>query len=422
MQLEPAATPSPSPSTLRERLGKAALALLLVPSAAVAETAATQVDYTGLYYGESGRVQVYEPIVHATRLFGNGQSISAQLGIDVITGASPSGALPSGSVQTITSASGRLVTVGAGQIPLVRFEDHRAGLDGEWQAPWGKILTSTLGVHGSREKDYQSLGVSGKLSADLLERRLTVTAGGGFNADSVFPTGGTPVGLSDGSELTKGSNSKRVKNVLLGVSRVMTRRWVLSLDASRTYENGYLTEPYKVISLVSPFDNEPTGDALTDNRPSTRTRTSGLVSSVYHFTHDIGYASYRYYRDTWGVRSNTIDLKYRHDLGDGWYIEPHVRYYRQSAADFYTVGISTFLAPPEFATSDYRLGQLTTLTIGANFAFHLGDRAALWNLRAEYIRQAGYGSPPDPAGIQSSFDLSPAINTVTAVIGYNFNF
>ncbi|HEX4960557.1 MAG TPA: DUF3570 domain-containing protein [Thermoanaerobaculia bacterium] len=419
MQLE---EPSGSPSALRERLGKAALALLLVPTAAMAESAApNQVDFTTLYYGEQSRVQVYEPIVRATRLFGDGQSLAAQLGIDVITGASPSGALPSGGVQTMTTASGRTVTIPAGSIPLVRFQDHRAGLDGEWQKPWGKLFTSTVGLHASREKDYQSLGVSAKVSAELMQKLLTVTAGGGYNDDSVFPVGGTPIGLSDGSEVSKKSNSKKVTNVLLGVSRVLTRRWIVSLDGSRTFEKGYLTEPYKVISLVSPFSGEPVAE-VTDNRPSTRTRTSGLLSSAYHFTHDIGYASYRYYRDTWGIHSNTIDLKYRHDLGDDWYVEPHVRYYQQSAADFFTIGLSTLLAPPEFATADYRLGRLKTLTIGTNFAFHVGDNPAQWNLRVEYIRQAGDRSPENAAGIESPFDLSPPINTVTAVVGYSFNF
>ena len=414
---------SPATSALRERLSTAALALLLAPAAAMADSAATtQVDYTTLFYGEQSRTQVFEPIVRATRLFGDGQSISAQLGIDVITGASPSGALPSGSVQTMTTPSGRLVTIPAGGIPTTKFQDHRFGLDGEWQKPWGKLVTSTLGFHASREKDYQSLGLNGKVSAELMQKRVTVSVGGGYSDDSVFPVGGTPIGLSDGTEVSNHANAKRVSSLLFGVSRVMTRRWLLALDGTRTFENGYLTEPYKVISLTNPFNGEPTGDVLTDNRPSTRTRSSALVSSVDHLTHDIVYASYRYYRDTWGIRSNTVDLKYRYDLEDDWYLEPHVRFYHQTAADFFTVGLSSFLAPPEFATSDYRLGQLSTLTIGTSFAFRIGDNPSLWTLRAEYIRQSGDSSPPSAVGVERNFDLSPTINTFTAVVGYSFNF
>ena len=414
-----------STASLRQRLSSVALSLLAVPAVASAgadSSPTNQVDYTTLFYGEQGRVQVFEPIVRATRLLPDGQSLSAQLGIDVITGASPSGALPSGNVQTRTSPSGHVTTVAAGQIPLTKFQDHRVGLDGDWQKPLGKYITSTLSGHASREKDYQSLGVSGKLSAELMQRLLTVTAGGGVNSDSVFAVGGTPIGLSDGSVLSKGANSKRVTTLLLGASQILTRRWLVALDGSHTNENGYLTEPYKVLSLMDPVTGAPVGE-LTDKRPSTRARSSLLASSVYHLADDVLYTSYRYYWDTWSVRSNTIELKYRHD-GDGndWYLEPHVRFYRQTAASFFTIGLVDGAPLPEFATSDYRLGALTTMTIGTTYAFHVGDSPRQWTVRADYIRQAGDGSPPNAIGKQRSFDLAPAINTVTAVVGYSFNF
>lgn len=426
MQLDPEEPPTEpgagSPSSLRERLSTAALALLLVPAAAGAESpATTQVDYSTLFYGEQDRTQVFEPVVRATRLFGDGQSISAQLGLDVITGASPSGALPSGTVQTMTTPSGRMVNVPAGQIPLTKFQDHRVGLDGEWRKPWGSNFTTTLGGHASREKDYQSLGLNGKVTADLLQHLFTVTAGGGYSDDSVFPVGGTPMGLSDGSEVSNKANAKRVKSVLFGVSHVLTRRWIVSVDGTRTYENGYLTEPYKVISVVSPFNGLPIY-TLTDNRPASRTRSSALLSSVYHLSNDILYTSYRYYTDTWDVRSNTFDLKYRHDLSEGWYFEPHARFYRQTAASFYTIGLSTILRPPEYATADYRLGRLKTLTLGTTVGFHIGDSPSEWTLRAEYIRQKGDTQGGEQNGVQSHFDLTPTINTFTAVLGYSFNF
>lgn len=417
------ATTTGSKAALRERLSTAALGLLLVPAAAAADsTPATTVDYTTLFYGEQGRAQVVEPLVRATRLFSDGESLSLQLGIDVITGASPSGALPLGSVQTTTTPSGRVTTSAADAIPVTEFSDRRFGLDGEWRKPLGRFFTSTIGAHASREKDYQSLGVDGKISVDLMQRLLTVTAGGSVDDDSVFPVGGTPIGLSDGSVLSGEANPKRVTNLLLGVSRVLTRRWMVGLDASHTDEHGYLTEPYKVLSLMDPDTGVPVGQ-LTDKRPSTRTRSSLLASSVYHLTQDVLYTSYRYYTDTWGVRSNTLDLQYRHDLGkDGGYVEPHARFYRQTAANFYTIGLVDGAPLPQFATSDYRLGPLTTLTLGTTYAFHFGAVPGLWTLRAEYIRQAGDSSPPNAIGVQRRFDLAPTINTVSLVAGYSFNF
>ena len=100
-----------------------------------------------------------------------------------------------------------------------------------------------------------------------------------------------------------------------------------------------------------------------------------------------------------------------------------MRLYRQSAADFFSVGLVDGAPLPPFATSDYRLGELTTLTLGATVAFRFGDfDGGLWTLRTEYILQAGNSSPPGAVGVQRTFDLAPPINTVTAVVGYSFNF
>ena len=270
-------------------------------------------DVTSLLYGEQGRTQVVEPLVRFTHLMGDGESLSAQIGIDIITGASPSGALPSGVVQTHTSASGRTITDPAGEIPLAPFHDHRLALEADWQKPLSRFVTSNLGGHYSREKDYQSLGADGKISIDVLRRLFTLTLGGGVSHDTVFPVGGTPLGLSDGSVVQSGSNAKDVSNVLLGVSRVLNRRWVVAINGTRTSERGYLTEPYKVISIMDAETGMPIAE-LTDKRPSTRARSSILFSSVYHLTDDVLHTSYRYYWDSWNVRSHTFDIKYRHDL------------------------------------------------------------------------------------------------------------
>lgn len=425
MQLDPpAASPAGSPGlpSIRERLNRAALGLLLIPAAATAqEPAANQLDVTALLYGEQGRAQVWEPVVRASRLFGNGQSLAGQLTVDVISGASPSGALPSGEVQTSTSPSGNVTTIPAGAIPLTDFSDRRVALDGEWILPFGRFTTTTVGAHASHEKDYESAGVNGRLSFELMQKLLTLTIGGGINEDSVSPIGGTPDGLTDGTITYDRTNSKRSTTLLVGVSRVLTRRWLVGLDGTRTDESGYLTEPYKLISLMDPATGVPVGQ-LTDQRPTSRSRNSLLASSAYHFTRDILYSSYRYYWDSWDVQSHTLDFKYRHDLADDWYVEPHLRFYQQSAANFYVGGLVDGAPLPAFATADYRLGDLTTITAGATFAFHVYDSPSQWTVRAEYIRQAGDSSPPGVIGVQRGFDLAPPIDTISVVLGYSLPF
>ncbi len=419
VQLEPAKAPSP----LRDALHTAALTLLMIPGAAKAQTppAADHIDFTNLLYGEQSRTQVVEPIVRFTHLMADGQSISAQVGLDVITGSSPTGALPSGSVQTRTSASGHVITSPAGQIPMAPFHDTRLALEGEWKKPVSRYVITTVGGHFSREKDYQSLGVNGKISTDLMRRLVTITVGGGVSHDSVFPVGGTPAGLSDGTIIHTGGNAKDVTNVLLGASRILTRRWMVAVNGTQTYERGYLTEPYKMITIMGHVNGTPVGE-LTDKRPDTRNRTSLLFSSVYHPGDDVAYTSYRYYRDTWGVRSHTIDLKYRHDLGGQSYIEPLLRYYQQTAASFYTVGFLEGAPLPNFGTSDYRLGRLKTITVGGTYGFHPDFMAGELTIRGQYMRQSGDSSPPNAIGIQRKFDLSPPVNVFALVLGYSFDY
>jgi len=418
-------TPANRTSSLRGRLGAAACLLLTagLPSMAQGESGATtQFDATALLYGERNRANVAEPTARIARRFADGQSLSAQFGFDVITGASPSGASPSGVAQTTTSASGTVTTIPAGQIPLNSFKDSRYAADLEWQKPFLRSFLSTIGGHVSREKDYQSLGANGKLSVDLLQRRTTLTVGGGVNRDRVFPVGGIPVGLSDGSTPAGSSAlSKDVSTVMLGLSQVVTRRWLVGLNATRTFERGYLSEPYKVLSVLDGTTGLPSGQWM-EKRPSTRERWSVLASSVYHLTDDVLSLSYRYYRDDWRVRSHTCDARYRRELGGDRYLEPHLRYYSQSAASFFRTGLLDGAPLPEFATADYRLGGLKSVTVGATYGFRISDRPGEWTVRAEYIGQFGNGHPGATVGIQRQFDLFPTVSIGSLLVGYSVEF
>ena len=187
--------------------------MLLASAPAVAHAdsgSTTQFESSMLLYGEASRVKVAEPAFRITRLYSNGQSLSAQLGIDAITGATPNGTLPSSGTQTTTSPSGRSASkAAAGEMPLTSFGDVRFALAAAWVKPLGRLLTSTLGADFSKEKDYQSMGANGKLSADLMQRLTTVTAGAGYHRDAVTGRKGVYTGLTDGkSYLTSGTEPK----------------------------------------------------------------------------------------------------------------------------------------------------------------------------------------------------------------------
>ncbi|HTM58133.1 MAG TPA: DUF3570 domain-containing protein [Candidatus Udaeobacter sp.] len=444
----PATPPTPiaSPSPLRRKLAAAAFLLLGVPALASADpmpsSPSWQLDATGLLYGERQRTSVIEPTARLTRLFANGQALSGQITLDAITGASPTGAVPSGQPLTTTTASGMVTTLPAGQVPTKKFNDLRGASDLSWDLPVGTLFKATTGAHYSREKDYQSVGASESFSLDVLRRLATITIGGGVNRDGVFPRGGTPVPLSDGTQvLTTGTDRKDVTTGLIGLSRVLTRRWLMGLSMTRTLETGYLTEPYKVISIVDSTDTAV--DQRTENRPARHDRRAALASSVYHLAKDVIYVEYRYYWDDWGIRSHTADAKYRLELPDDAYLLPHVRYYTQSAASFYRPSLPQGDPLPTFASADYRIGDLSGVTIGATYGFKVPGSRGEWNVRVEYLRQwgpagsfAGTGTPGGDDGgggeratraaavalPSSKFGAFTSLDIGTIVVGYSIPF
>ena len=110
---------------------------------------------------------------------------------------------------------------------------------------------------------------------------------------------------------------------LVGLSRVLTRRWLVGGNFTLTHETGYLTEPYKVVSLIDPTTDLRPGSS-SEGRPSTRDRRAALTSAVYHQDANVLYLEYRYYWDDWRVRSHTIDGRYLITLPAGTHVTPHL--------------------------------------------------------------------------------------------------
>jgi uncharacterized protein DUF3570 len=434
------------PTRLRTTLRAAACLLLATTLPAVSRAADApttpgwQLDTTGLVYAERQRTDVFEPIGRITRFLSNGQTLSAQFAIDAMTGASPTGARPSSQTQTVTGSSGSS-THSVNEVPTHKFSDLRKAGELEWGLPVGSLLNVSSVARFSREKDYQSIGGNGSISLDVLHRLVTLTLGGGYDRDEVFPVGGTPAPLVDAGEPRAGGRDpKRVKTGLVGLSRVVTRRLLLGGNFTRTRETGYLTEPYKVISLIDPVTDQPTGQ-LTEARPSTRDRRAALANAVYHQDANVLYLEYRYYWDDWKLISHTIDGRYLITLPGGNQVTPHVRLYTQNAAEFYAPKLETNTLIPGFASADYRLGPLDGITFGATYAFHVPGNPGEWSIRAEYLRQwgrgphdstSGGGQPPEErparpasvaaAGPTSSLDTIPAVDIGSVVIGYSLHF
>jgi hypothetical protein len=403
------------------------------------------VDTSLLYYGEdNGRVKDFSLMSSIRRAFDEDRSFNLSLTVDSLTGATPNGAVPANAPQTFTGPSGGgSYTVDPGEQPLdTTFLDTRVALTGNWQQSLGESMRWSVGVSGSDEYDYLHFGVNGRLERDFNLRNTTLFVGAAYGQDEIKPVGGTPIGLSpmagevedeegddDGSDRGRSSdNSKDVLDVLVGVTQVLSRRSLIEVDYSYGQSDGYLTDPYKILSVVDPVTGVPVAGPdddvpflyLYEQRPDSRTKQSLFAEWRYALDRDSFALSFRYMDDDWGVTSQTAEARYRWNINERSYLEPHLRWYTQSAADFYRTVLFAGDALPEFASADYRLADLDAYTVGAKYGLRTDHGE--FSLRLEYYQQSPTESPGSAVGDLAGFDLTPDMNAVILQFGYKFDF
>jgi len=215
------------------------------------------------------------------------------------------------------------------------------------------------------------------------------------------------------------SDSVTTTELLLGWTQVVNRRMLMQFNYGFSKVDGYLTDPYKILSVVNP--NGVTQDLIYENRPDKKTQHTLFGLAKYHLDNSILDVSYRYLSNDWKVQSHTIDTHWRFLVGDGSFWEPHIRFYQQSAAEFYTPFLAQTASVPNFASSDYRIGDLTTYTIGLKYGFTVGNEGDRAEIRVEYYKQTP-NSANQPQGIANleGFNLYPDLDAFILQFNYYF--
>ena len=161
--------------------------------------------------------------------------------------------------------------------------------------------------------------------------------------------------------------------------------------------NGYHTDPYKVFSVIDRETNQPIADSsFYESRPGERKRTSitfKINHQLYPSNNTI-HGSYRYYTDDWDVDSHTFDINYRFNFANTNYLEPRIRLYTQSQANFYQnqffvddAGASDpSINFPKYISADYRLDDMVSVTPGIRYGREIGNNGHL-RARIEYMYQ-----------------------------------
>ncbi|MFT7470888.1 MAG: hypothetical protein ACI8XU_000781 [Kiritimatiellia bacterium] len=323
-------------------------------------------------FGELGR---YDIDVHQFQLvsaLGRNMSLHVDANYESLSGASPwftSRGLDGEPIVNLSGASG--------------ISDRRTELSiGSRYYLENGSFAGNIGY--SEEDDYRAVyfGLNGEkhYNNDL----TTVSAGLSHSSDKVFPT---DAALFNRVE----EDDKQSTSVFVSVSQIINQVSSFQSALSFTEQSGFLSDPYK----------------LRDIRPDDKTQIAWSNSYRRFFVsaNAAFHVNYRYYHDDFGISSHTSDVSWHQNLGRTFQLVPQLRYYSQSAADFFT-NVDDFLSPiSEYQSSDYRLSAFGAVSGGFSMIADMGSWKA--TLTAErYLANDKY----------SAYDVSlPS----TALVKYN---
>lgn len=223
--------------------------------------------------------------------------------------------------------------------------------------------TYSLSFINSAERDYISNTTHFALSQDMFGDLTTLTLGWSRTRDKVGENNG---GAFTPKVTWLGHAESQSYNV--GLSQILTKNLIGGLSLEVITDDGYLANPYRSI-LIDQSGSKPGYFQGSQVYPQTRTSTAVQGQAKYYLPYRAAVTgSYRYFRDTWGIKANTVELDYTHPIGNIWIFEGRFRYYKQGHADFYS-DLFPFANSQNFMGRDQDLSTSKNTTIGGKVTY-----------------------------------------------------
>ena len=291
----------------------------------------------------------------------------------------------------------RLVHTMVSASPEVRKEGSFK-LGYEWDE-----AAATIGGGISSERDYESRFTNLGLRLDFDQKRTTLDIGASYtnsfsHALIIHDTAGF---LSDNGFKSQIRSASGVGTFVEGVkedwagslnlTKIINKEAIAKVGVGFTHSAGYMENPYKAVTAIFIQPNDGTvvdfldgapyvgkTFAYMEDRPNNRNQLSlnaGWVQYVEPLDAALHF-DYKYFFDDWGINAHTFESNWVQPLGAGWTVTPRVRFYSQSAANFYYPYLVSFGAdipdasvgynrlPTKEFSSDHRLSAYGTLSGG----------------------------------------------------------
>jgi len=388
------------------------------------------------YAEEHGRIQVQTETLRIEKTITPNFDLTVREVYDAISGATPTGAPPIKNLKlrdpgtgerippsSITGYTRQLDGVsGASQSgPIVRAMDQNklpTAESPDWRLGTDVAFGLTYGPHRlvpefsfSNETDYRSYGLALNYTYEFNDKNTTLSLGWAHSYDKV---------LANPNTFLTESSFKNADTFIIGGTQILTPGTLLGVNATFGYQHGYLSDPYRaVVFEESTLDPDNRVTLYGEKRPMARNSEALLVSltqSIEPLDASIE-GTYRFYHDSYGIFANTLSLAWFQKLGDSVVLSPSVRYYHQTAAEFYGIQfpgdpINDPDRVPAFYSADYRLSRLSAVTLGIEANIRLHEH---FDLHLGYQRYWMHGL--DHETDQTTY---PKANIFTVGLSYSF--
>lgn len=301
------------------------------------------------------RMKVESPSFYVMAPFAQSWVGEATVVYDAMSGASPR------YHNVLSGASGLGVT------------DYRTAGDAKVTKYFDRYAVGVGGAY-SNERDYRSKAGSLDLRWWTEDRNTTLAFGFAYTRDTINPV----------NELVVDAK-KTTYDFLVGVTQNVNPDTIVQSNVTYSDGRGYYDDPYKPL----------------DTRPDER-KILAWLTRVNHTVADrdaVLRTAFRLLRDDWGLTSVMLEAQWAQSLPMGFTVTPGLRYYSQSAVDFYyNPPWPTGFVPGQDYTADTRLSAFGALNPSIKVAKAFADGWTA-DLRVDFYRQkaswrlGGNGSP-----------------------------
>lgn len=374
------------------------------------------------YSEKDQRVDVTDSVLALKLNFGVDYSLDLSLGYDSVTGASPAWQidnsngvtneeqtlrqqnLTQGQEQTKQTLLGYTFNADRYLIQRVSLEDTRKSANAtltvrdEYRNEWN------WGVSYSKEDDYRSVGASFSYLVYLDKfKNRSMNFGMAYLDDETLVFGS--------GYQTRTEESLNLASIEVGFTQVLSPKATFDVKLFANRDNGYLSNHYlTVLRYVDINGDEVLANdevfLAADSRPDTRNAFGAKISHSYQVRSWLTtQVSYRYYGDSWGINSHTLDSSFAFEIADGLFINPKVIWYQQSNADFYLNpnGEQKVFAATGVASNDVRLGDYSAQTYSLGLSYKISEQWQLDLSVNDYEQTNQFGATWYVAGVTYLF-------------------